>query len=59
MSILYIAKLFRSLALNLSSGFVLMYFYKIGYSWNGILLFLILSYVVKLTAVWVGSFYIA
>ena len=31
MSILYIAKMFRSFALNLSAGFVLMYFYKIGY----------------------------
>lgn len=59
MSILYVAKFFRSLALNLSSGFVLMYFYKIGYGWNGVLLFLILSYLVKLASVWIGGKYIA
>lgn len=59
MSILYIAKMFRSFALNISAGFVLMYFYKIGYGWNGVLLFLILSYVVKLISVWVGGAYIA
>ena len=57
--IIYMADLIRNIAINLTSGVVFMYFYKIGYGWNGVLLFLVLSYLVKLIFVWIAGFYIA
>lgn len=57
--IIYVSDLMRSLAINLTSGIVFMYFYKIGYGWSGVLLFLALSYLVKLVFLWIGGFYVA
>lgn len=57
--IIYVADLVRSVAINLTSGIVFMYFYKIGYGWSGVLLLLALSYLIKLVFLWVGGFYIA
>ena len=34
--VLYLAKMLRILAMNLSNGFVLMYIFKLGYGWNGV-----------------------
>lgn len=57
--IIYMADLIRNIAINLTSGIVFMYFYKIGYGWDGILLLLALSYLVKLAFVWIAGIYIA
>lgn len=57
--IIYVADLVRGVAINLTSGIVFMYFYKIGYGWSGVLLLLALSYLIKLVFLWVGGFYIA
>lgn len=59
MQILYIAKLLRFFALNLSSGFVLMYVYKLGYGWLGVILALILIWTVRIVATLLGGIYVA
>lgn len=59
MQILYIAKMLRFFALNLSGGFVLMHIYKLGYGWTGVILALILIWSVRTISVFLGGIYVA
>ena len=55
--VLYLAKMLRILAMNLSNGFVLMYIFKLGYGWNGVLAYLMAFYVLSIFWVFFGGYY--
>lgn len=57
--VLYLARILRLLAMNLSSVFILVFLYEIGYSFKFIAVYLIIYYVVKIIATILGGFYIA
>lgn len=57
--ILYLAKMLRILAANLSSGFVLMYIFKLGYGWTGVFAYLVVIYILKAVSVYFGGFFVA
>ena len=59
MQILYMAKMLRFFALNLSGGFVLMHIYELGYGWAGVILALILIWSVRTISVFLGGIYVA
>lgn len=58
-SVLYISKLIRSLAMNLSKGFVFMYIYNLGYGWRGVILAMIFNWVMRFVGVILGGRYAA
>jgi hypothetical protein len=56
--VLYFAKFLRFLAINLSSGIAMIYFYKL-YGWNGVIFALISLWLAKGFTTFLGGIYIA
>ena len=57
--ILYVARILRLLAMNLSSIFILIFLYEIGYSFQFLIFYLIGYYALKVVGAIVGGFYVA
>lgn len=56
---LYVSRFLRLLAINLSSVFILIFLYELGYSLSFIAVYLIAYYIVKAIGAIVGGFYVA
>lgn len=57
--ILYISRFLRLLAMNLSSVFILIFLYELGYSFSFLAIYLVGFYLFKLIGAILGGFYIA
>lgn len=56
---LYVSRFLRLLAINLSSVFILIFLYELGYSLSFIAMYLIAYYIVKAIGAIIGGFYVA